>query len=201
MATIRSHIGRVAVCLMLGACAQPARVAEMETGPIIDSAEAIEPDLRGSISLDSVSGGERTSPGGSSEIGNAEFQRALEQSLRANDLLAADQNAVKYDLSARIMNVSQPLVGGDFTVTSTVRYELRRQSAGSLVYENDVSAPYTAKFSDAFLGIERLQLANEGSARENIESFILELLASWNRLDRVSHRIDPTYGFAFLPLA
>ncbi len=55
------------------------------------------------------------------------------------------------------------MFGFDMTVTSTVTYTLIERASGKTVWQKSVDAPFTAKTSDAFVGTERLRLANEGS--------------------------------------
>jgi hypothetical protein len=44
--------------------------------------------------------------------------------------------------------------------------------------DQTVLTPYTANFSDAFVGMGRLRLANEGAMRENIREIISRLVAA-----------------------
>ncbi|HEY7907177.1 MAG TPA: hypothetical protein VIC53_09710 [Wenzhouxiangella sp.] len=44
-----------------------------------------------------------------------------------------------------------------------------------MVYERLIERAHTTKFSEAFMGVERLKLANEGAIRVNIESLISDL--------------------------
>ncbi|MDD9877860.1 MAG: hypothetical protein OXR84_10515 [Magnetovibrio sp.] len=83
---------------------------------------------------------------------------------------------IKYDLNAYLMGLTQPLIGLDMTVTATVRYELIDTATRKSLVNETVTVPYTAKFSDAFIGTERLRLANEGSIRENIAAFLRHLV-------------------------
>ena len=68
--------------------------------------------------------------------------------------------------------MQQPLIGFNLTVNSMVRYALNRRSDGKQVWEETVSADYTATVGDSFLAVERLRLANEGSIRENLKTLI-----------------------------
>ena len=43
------------------------------------------------------------------------------------------------------------------------------------MFEQAITTPYTAKAGDAFPGVERLRLANEGAVRQNITRLIDEL--------------------------
>jgi hypothetical protein len=70
------------------------------------------------------------------------------------------------------MEVKQPLIGLDTTVTTTVRYVVVDTMSNQAVFDQVITTPYTAKLTDQFIGFERLRLANEGSVRENITKFI-----------------------------
>ena len=67
------------------------------------------------------------------------------------------------------------MVGLDMTVTTTVQYILTDSGSGEVVLDKRVLTPYTATMGDAFVGTTRLRLANEGSARKNIEGLLDEL--------------------------
>jgi len=74
------------------------------------------------------------------------------------------------------LQVSQPMMGLDMTVTANVRYSLIDTMTRKEVFSKVIAGTFTAKFSDAFVGTERLKLANEGAARTNIQLLVGELL-------------------------
>ena len=159
----------------LTGCAAPARIEGMTvTGTAVTTAPASFA-LMDSLLIDDVSGGETTNPLWTSEVRNEEFRAALEESLRVGQLLArSDQDSI-YLLRATLLNVQQPLLGFDLKVNSTVRYELNRRSDGKQLWEETVSADYTATVGDSFFAVQRLRLANEGSIRENLKALIERL--------------------------
>ena len=53
-----------------------------------------------------------------------------------------------------------------------IRYSDEKVTAWGGMWEQTIVSPYTATISDAFIGIERLKLANEGAIRESIKSGI-----------------------------
>ena len=61
------------------------------------------------------------------------------------------------------------------TVTMSVRYTLIESTTNKMIFSKLITSPYTATFSDAAMGVERLKIANEGSARENITTLVGEL--------------------------
>jgi len=104
-----------------------------------------------------------------SSISNEAFQEAVIQSLKANDLYSETGS---YTLNIELQKVKQPIVGISMTVTTTVRYVLSDQANDRVLLDEVIVSPHTAKISDAFVGVTRLRLANEGSAKKNIEGLI-----------------------------
>ena len=163
------------VVIQLTGCASPASIEGMTvSGTAVTSAPVSFP-LKHRLLLDKVSGGEVTIPFKTSEVGNEEFRAALEESLRVGQLLACSDQDALFLLRATLHKVQQPAWGFDMTVYSSVGYVLYSRSDGKLLWEEVVSADYTATVGDAFLGQERLRLASEGSIRENLKALILRL--------------------------
>lgn len=170
----------LAILLMLGlaACSQPAQISGMiapvsETTRIDDASP-----LRDAIEIVMVEGGRATNPLWISDVGNPEFRAALQQSLALHRIAA--QGAGPLRLEVRLTEIDQPLAGISMTVSATVRYTLRAAD-GAVVFDQPITNTYTAEFSDAFMAVERLQLANEGAMRGNIASFIAALKAEAER--------------------
>lgn len=82
---------------------------------------------------------------------------------------AADASKAKYSIDANLQDLKQPVFGLTFDVVSTVLYTVTADGKQS---QFPVVATGTATTSDAFIGIERLRLANERSIRENIKTFL-----------------------------
>ena len=162
----------VLVVIQLTGCATPASIEGMTvTGTAVTTAPA-NFALKNSVLIGNVSGGESTNPLWTSEVGGEEFRTALEESLNVGQLLAPSDPDALYLLRATLLAVQQPLIGFNLTVNSTVRYALNRRSDGKQVWEQTVSADYTATVGESFLAVERLRLANEGSIRENLKALI-----------------------------
>lgn len=172
------YFEKAAVCaamiVLLAACASPARMNAMiperseatlisETSPL---AKAVE--------ISTVSGGEETNPMWTSEVGNPEFKEALKNALANHAMLS--EGAGRYKLAATMTSIDQPIFGASFTVTASVRYKLIEVNTGTSVFDQTITEPYTASFSDAFLAVERLRLANEGAMRVNIGTFLKTLV-------------------------
>lgn len=166
----------IAATILLTGCASPARIDQMTAS--VPAAQRIAPTpLRTNVAVRDVTGGKETNPMWVSNVGNSEFEQALEASLREAGLLAPGKQAGKYTLVAHLEKLDQPLAGFNMTVTATVSYSLVERATGKEVLSRKVSLPYTASFDAAFAGTERLRIANEGAVRVNISKLIEELFA------------------------
>ena len=130
--------------------------------------------LKKEISVEKVSGGESTNPLWTSEISNGAFSGALKKSLENEGLLS---DTGRYQLQATLLQVEQPLFGLDLKVVTHVEYLLIDKDTNKVVLQETVIAPHTATMDDAFVAIQRLRIANEGSGRKNIEGLLVRLSA------------------------
>lgn len=169
--------------VLLSGCATPARVDQMVVSGTPSQRIAATP-LRNNVAIHDVTGGQETNPMWKSNVGSNEFSQALEESLRTVGLLAANRQAGSHTLSVHLQNVEQPFIGLDMTVTASVNYIVAERATGKEVFNRTVAVPYTAKFGDSLLGVERLKLANEGAIRTNISQLIEELFRL--KIDNVS---------------
>lgn len=124
-----------------------------------------------------VIGGKETSAMWLSQISDEDFSHALRQFIEQSGLFtqALKIGSSKYLLQAFIVQINQPVLGVDMTVSMEVNYHLARTELKQVVWRKAISSTYTASFSDAFVGATRLRLANEGAARKNIEQAIQEM--------------------------
>jgi hypothetical protein len=166
-------LGLIALLLVTG-CAAPARIEQMAVH--LPNSVIADTPLKKSVAVTEVTGGRETNPMWSSQVSSESFQRALELSLRNVGLSDPLISANKYHLTADILQVSQPMLGIDMTVTANVRYSLIDTTTRKEVFSKVITGTYTAKFSDAFAGVERLKLANEGAAKTNIQLLVNDLL-------------------------
>jgi len=164
----------VSACFIVG-CASGAQLESMvvEKSPGLHIAD--DSPFKNEIYLESVSGGKKTDPAMLSQVGNPEFKGALRQSLQAYGLLNDDMAASRYILKATLEGLDQPAFGFNTTVTSWVRYQLSEKEKEFPVIDKTIEGAHTATAGDAFYGPERLRLANEGSIKDNIRRFLLEL--------------------------
>lgn len=151
-------------------CASGAKVENMTyTG----TQHQFDRALESNVGVQDVSGGTDTNPLWTSEISNDAFRQAVKNSLSSQGLLSEQGN---YDLAIQLIEVNQPIMGFDLTVTTHIRYVLRDKTTDKVVLDEMIITPHTATMGDAFAAVKRLRLANEGSARKNIESLIEKLV-------------------------
>jgi len=159
-------LGALALTACASASKPGAMIAELTDETIIGD----NSPLREAVSIGDITGGKETNPLWTSEVSSQAFAEALRQSFAAHAMLATDAGA--YRLDAQMLKLKQPFAGFNMTVTSTVNYTLTDLESGDVVFEESITEAYKAKTSDAFLGVERLRLANEGSIRTNIATLI-----------------------------
>lgn len=160
--------------VVLAGCATPAAVEQMTVSlPITQT----NPALKNSVAVADVTGGRDTNPMWTSQVSSDAFRRALEQSLESAGMFNKIVAGSKYQLTADLTRLDQPMMGFDMTVGSTVRYSLIETQTRKEIYARVIQISYTAKMSDAFVGAQRLKLANEGAVKANIEAFVKDLIA------------------------
>lgn len=165
--------GCLAALLGVAACASPSNPALM-TLAATPGLTAAPGDLGyKSVTTVTVSGGQDTNPMWTSQVSNADFKTALEGSLAAAGYMGAEGQPMT--VSASLIDLKQPLMGLDMSVTSQVRYTVSR--ADRTVFDETVAATGTATLGQAFAGVERLRMANEASIRENIKEFLTRFRA------------------------
>lgn len=163
------------IAIIVSGCASPAKMENMTISSEDWGQYKGSEQLKENIIVDNVSGGSGTNPLWTSEISSEDFKQALINSLADAQLLDKLSENSDYSLNAVLVEVDQPILGASMTVTTIVTYSLVNNETKEEIFYKEITAPYTAEWNDAFLGVERLRLANEGSARENIKSLIEEL--------------------------
>lgn len=161
-------VAALAAVTGLAACATPSNPALM-TVPATPGLTASTGDTGyKSVATVNVSGGSTTNPLWTAQVSNADFKTALEASLDAAGYLGSSGPPITVD--AALVELKQPLMGLDMSVTSEVRYIVTRD--GHALFNEIVAATGTATLSEAFSGVERLKKANEKSIKENISEFL-----------------------------
>lgn len=165
--------------LVLTGCAKPACHQNMVISnadiEIISSKPLKKEPTFKNIAVQTVTGGSETHPLLASQVNAKEFKSALEKSLDNVRLYHADHKTAPYRLEASLNKLEQPLLGLNMTVICHATYRIFNNKTNKLVYEKSLQTPYTEKLTSAFLGVERLKLANEGAVKENIKGLINDL--------------------------
>jgi len=164
----------VAAALIVGlaGCASSADPAAMVVAAPAATAKPFPAALQHAMCVRNVTGGEKTNPMWASKVDNEGFKAALSSSLDASGLSAAP--ACAFPIDANLLGLSQPSFGFDITVTAHVNYKVYQPSGDPLLLAT-IDSPYLAKMSEAFVGVERLKKANEGSIRTSILMFLDKL--------------------------
>jgi hypothetical protein len=180
MKRVVRRIGVVATLALaaatLAACAEGARPDSMTISAGASAPLApTDPNYK-ALRVIHVDGGSKTNPLWMSAVSSEDFQKALESSLRGIGLLADDPAQAKLEVTANLQSLQRPMAGLDLSVTSTVHYSAKTTAADpKIVFDDVVAATGTARFGEALLAVQRLQMANEASMRENIKVFIQRL--------------------------
>lgn len=169
---VRSAAGAILIALtfLLAGCASGAKPEAMVAEKV-----AVAHPSNNDVSV-VVSGGKATSSVGASQISDDAFAQALRDSITKSGLFkAVTASGGRYKLTAFIGKVDQPMMGFSMTVKMEVSYTLADTESNKAVWSKNISSEYTAKVSDAFAGVERLRLANEGAAKANIQQAVTEM--------------------------
>ena len=107
-----------------------------------------------------------------SQVANEDFKAALEMTIERTGLFSRVIRSANgdYQLDVRLVQLRQPMVGFNMTVEAQTEWRLRHVSSGRVVWQENVNRAFTATVGDAFAGIKRLRLANEGAIREDIKA-------------------------------
>jgi hypothetical protein len=124
----------------------------------------------------STSGGGETSSVGKPQISDADFTRALIESINQSKVFSqvVPGTGGNYALQVAIISMEQPTFGGSFTVKMEAAWSLRR-SDGTAVWQEGIRSAHTATMDDSMVGVTRLRLATEGAARENIKQGLAKI--------------------------
>lgn len=162
---------------ILTACASPAEFQNMVVTDGLDMAQAEASPYHQNITVSRVDGGEETNPLWTSEISSQAFEKALITSLENAGILSELKDGAPYKLRATLLEIDQPIFGLNFTVRTRVRYEVIDTQTDKAIFDQEIPADHTATFGDSPFAIQRLRLANEGAAKNNIAAFIEKLIA------------------------
>ncbi|MBV5347521.1 hypothetical protein JZU46_04820 [bacterium] len=156
---------------ILAGCATPASQQAMSVA-MQDLPASLNANLKGQVNVNNVTGGKDTNPMWTSQVDTQGFKGALDKSIAMAGYKANDSNKAKYSVDADLMSLNQPMFGFTFDVVSSVLYTVNGEGKQRQI---PITATGTASTSDAFVGVERLRIANERSIKENIRLFLQRL--------------------------
>ena len=127
----------------------------------------------------SVTGGKETNPLWKSQISDTTFSEALVDAITRSQVFSrvVQGKGGDYLLTVSLMSMSQPSFGASFTVSMEAGWSIQRADTGAVVWQEAVRSSHTAKMGDAFVGAERLRLATEGAAKNNIKQGLEKISA------------------------
>lgn len=159
--------GAIVLATLLVGCATPSKPDAMVAVPVAPVHKSAS-----DVSV-AVSGGKDTSKMGASQISDEAFSKALRDSIEKAGLFAkVSPSGARYKLTSFIGKVDQPTFGFSMTVKMEVSYTLIDSTTGKTLWTKSIASEHTAKPGEAFAGVTRLRLANEGAAQENIREAI-----------------------------
>ena len=121
-----------------------------------------------------VSGGKDVSILSIPYISNADFQESLVRTL-ANAKLASASNG-RFRLDATLQ-LDQPFIAVNTTVTAKIAYRLTEVATGSVVYERLLATEGTVTYFEVPSGPERMRYANWRAVRANFRLLVGDLYA------------------------
>jgi hypothetical protein len=124
-----------------------------------------------------VGGGAQTDALGKSQISNEAFTDAIVAAIEKNKSFSSvvkGANGGDYRLNVSVVNLDQPSFGMSFTVKMEAAWSLKKAD-GTVVLQETIRSEGTASATDAFVGTERLRLATEAAARNNIAAALAKI--------------------------
>jgi hypothetical protein len=112
-----------------------------------------------------------------SQISDKAFAQALTEAIASSKIFSEVKQTppADYLLDVQITNVEQPTMGLNMTVHMEAAWQLIKTETGTPVLRTPISSSSTAGMGDAIVGVERLKLATEGAARDNIEKGLTKI--------------------------
>jgi hypothetical protein len=129
---------------------------------------------RDAVTAGPVSGGKDVSILSIPYISNADLQESLVHTL-ANAKLASASNG-RFRLDATLQ-LDQPFISINTTVTANIAYRLTEVATGSVVYERLIATEGTVTYFEVPSGPERMRYANWRAVRANLRLLVADLYA------------------------
>ena len=122
-----------------------------------------------------VTGGRQTNPLWASQVSNADFKHAVEDSLlRYRFFSRVQTSGADYRIEVALKELKQPIRGFVIAVSAKVYWRLTNAKSGKAVWQQTIDRRFTAGGGD-IRDAQMLEAANEGAIRENIKTALQEM--------------------------
>jgi|GEM_PF-2995071 len=166
----------VVVLGTLSGCVSPPHVYNMTLRPSRSGEYAASRALTKEVNMGAMSSADVHFPPWAPRVDGTTLRVVLKRSLKTAHLLARKDHG-KYALSAKLLEVKQPMAGFSMTVTTAVRYTLKRVSDQAVVFGKTITTSDTATMADEINSISRLRVATAKSVQRNITRVVNALYA------------------------
>lgn len=111
----------------------------------------------------------------SPKLNSNDLEIALKESLINAALYSNHAAKIRFRLKAKLVKLDYPDFITDHKIVSHINYKVYDNNKKQTVFEKTLSVPYIAKSGESQPDIEKLQLVNDESIKENIKEFINDL--------------------------
>ena len=169
---LRKNLLLVTFALTLFAAGCAVRPAKM-----IPDSFNISGKLPYTVRVQGIVGGKETHLRRDSLISSSAFTQALTESILKSGVFkgVVRGEGADYLLDVVILDYNQPWIGLDFNINVETSWELFKSDNANQIWSDTISTSYKATLWNAFFAAERLQKANEGALRANIQQGIERL--------------------------
>ena len=167
-------LAAVAVLSLAGCANQPDYLFIVPNVKDIVASQDPAPIYRDAITPGPVSGGKDVSILSIPYISNADLQEALVRTLANAKLASAGNGRFRLDAT---LQLDQPFLAINTTVTAKIAYRLTEVATGSVVYERLLATEGTVTYFEVPSGPERMRYANWRAVRANLRLLVGDLYA------------------------
>ena len=158
---------------LVSACASAARstalVSEVTSATLVKESSP----LYRAVSVGEVTGGEDTTLISKSKLSNQAFRGALSTSLDVIGALKGDVfGGAPIIVEAEIQEIKQPNLQISFTAYARIQYKVFAAKDGKQLFSQTISSKARVKITESVVREERIRLATEGAARNNLQIFL-----------------------------
>ena len=129
------------------------------------------------VRVHGVVGGKETHLPRDSLISSSAFTQALTESILKSGMFkgVVRGEGADYLLNVVILDYNQPWIGIDFNINVETSWKLFKSGEANPIWSDTISTSYKTTLWKALFAAERLQKANEGAVRANIQEGIKRL--------------------------